>query len=377
MAERGEVTRILRAIGQGETDRVAELLDVVYAELRGMAERRMAGERPGQTLQPTALVHEAYLQLAGDLAFDNRAHFFGAAGEAMRRILIDRARARATAKRGDARRDMGDLAGALAEQQAVLAGRRRTLPDEHPDIATSLSETGLLLDMLDRGDEAIPLLREAIERLVAALGAEHEDTIQAKGNLAAAFQRTGRLDEAETLTREVLALRRRLGGDEDDRTLVTLNNLGALLRARGKHDEAAGILTDVVAAQHRVSGPRHPVTLGGTHNLASALKDAGRLEEAAARARTALEGARETLPPGHHYTGIFQGNYGDCLRRLGRLDEAEPELLASHGALESALGADHTKTRQVAGYLAALHEARGDAPQAEAWRARSEPDSGR
>jgi RNA polymerase sigma factor (TIGR02999 family) len=99
---RGQVTRILQAIGTGQADGVAELLRVVYAELRQIAARQMAAERPGQTLQATALVHEAYLRLLGEpgVSWENRAHFFAAAGEAMRRILVDRARAKATEKRG-------------------------------------------------------------------------------------------------------------------------------------------------------------------------------------------------------------------------------------------------------------------------------------
>lgn len=97
-----DVTRILDAIGQGNHQAAEHLLPIVYEELRRMASARMANERPGQTLQPTALVHEAWLRLAGhgDERFANRAHFFAAAAEAMRRILIDRARRRQVLARG-------------------------------------------------------------------------------------------------------------------------------------------------------------------------------------------------------------------------------------------------------------------------------------
>jgi RNA polymerase sigma factor (TIGR02999 family) len=95
-----EVTRILNRVHQGDPrNRGAadELLPLVYEELRKLAAHRMANDVSGQTLQPTALVHEAWLRLAGNESpqFQNRAHFFGAAAEAMRRILIDRARKRA------------------------------------------------------------------------------------------------------------------------------------------------------------------------------------------------------------------------------------------------------------------------------------------
>ena len=96
------LTYILTAIEQGDPKATGELLPVVYNELRRLAANKMAGERPGHTLQPTALVHEAWLKLVDSPAqsWQNRAHFFGAAAEAMRRILIDRARRKNRQRRG-------------------------------------------------------------------------------------------------------------------------------------------------------------------------------------------------------------------------------------------------------------------------------------
>src|SRR3954452_16588467 len=102
-----EITRILSAIEQGEPRNAEDLLPLVYDELRKLAAARLAHEAPGQSLQATALVHEAYLRLVGpdpDRPFDGRGHFFAAAAEAMRRILIDRARDRGRLKRGGGRR---------------------------------------------------------------------------------------------------------------------------------------------------------------------------------------------------------------------------------------------------------------------------------
>ena len=98
-----EVTRILNAVELGDFAAADQLLPLVYDELRKLAAARMADEAADHTLQATALVHEAWLRLTGDepdTRFANRAHFFAAAAEAMRRILVDRARARATGKRG-------------------------------------------------------------------------------------------------------------------------------------------------------------------------------------------------------------------------------------------------------------------------------------
>jgi RNA polymerase sigma factor (TIGR02999 family) len=97
-----DLTRTPNRVKQGEMPPVEELLPLVYEELRKLAAHKMAQEAPSQTLQPTALVHEAWLRLGGDAqpAWQNRAHFFAAAAEAMRRILVERARRRSTLKRG-------------------------------------------------------------------------------------------------------------------------------------------------------------------------------------------------------------------------------------------------------------------------------------
>jgi RNA polymerase sigma factor (TIGR02999 family) len=101
----GDVSRILSAVEAGDPRAAAELLPLVYDELRKLAAARLAGEKPGQTLQPTALVHEAYIRLVGGdqpRDWNGRGHFFAAAAEAMRRILVDSARRKGTAKHGGA-----------------------------------------------------------------------------------------------------------------------------------------------------------------------------------------------------------------------------------------------------------------------------------
>ena len=109
----GEVTRILSAMEQGDPHAASQLLPLVYDELRKLAAHRLAHQTPGQTLQPTALVHEAYLRLVGDPEgqdWDSRGHFFAAAAEAMRRILVENARRKGRRKRGGSltRRDLVD-----------------------------------------------------------------------------------------------------------------------------------------------------------------------------------------------------------------------------------------------------------------------------
>src|SRR5205809_6786542 len=133
-----DVTRILSAIEEGDPHAAEQLLPLVYEELRRLAAQRLAGEKPGQTLQPTALVHEAYVRLAGGehpQDWNSRGHFFAAAAEAMRRILVERARHKGRIRHG------GDL-------------RRVDLLDAEAAAPTD--------------DEQILLLDEALTRLAAA-----------------------------------------------------------------------------------------------------------------------------------------------------------------------------------------------------------------
>jgi RNA polymerase sigma factor (TIGR02999 family) len=142
-----DVTHILSAIEQGDPHAAEQLLPLVYEELRKLAAQRLSQEKPGQTLQATALVHEAYLRLVGgekDKAWHNRGHFFAAAAEAMRRILVDAAKSKGSLKRG--------------------AGRRREPLDEasliEPPVDEDILAVNEALDLLaDRDPEASELVK--------------------------------------------------------------------------------------------------------------------------------------------------------------------------------------------------------------------------
>lgn len=126
-----DVTRVIEAIQQGDPKAAAELLPLVYEELRKLAASKMANEAAGNTLQPTALVHEAWLRLVGDQnpKFTGRAHFFAAAAEAMRRILIDRARRKRALRHGggQARVDIEQLDLASPDADAQLLALNEAL----------------------------------------------------------------------------------------------------------------------------------------------------------------------------------------------------------------------------------------------------------
>src|SRR3954469_1982896 len=152
-----EVTRILSAIEQGDPQAAEQLLPLVYDELRQLAAQRLAQERPGQTLQPTALVHEAYLRLVGDdrgQHWGSRGHFFAACAEAMRRILINHARDKGRQKRGGGwqRVDLDRLAavdGASEEEVLALDEALQRLEEQNKPCAALVKMrffTGLTME---------------------------------------------------------------------------------------------------------------------------------------------------------------------------------------------------------------------------------------
>lgn len=149
VAANSDVTLVLQRAERGEAGAAEELLRLVYAELRRLAAARMARERPGHTLQPTALVHEAWLRLGADQqpAWQNRRHFFGAAAEAMRRIMIDHARRRQAQRHG----------GGL---------ERVSLETPGLELATPVSDAHLLLidEALDRFAQQEPRKAELLKQ---------------------------------------------------------------------------------------------------------------------------------------------------------------------------------------------------------------------
>jgi RNA polymerase sigma factor (TIGR02999 family) len=182
-----DVTRLLKAMDQGDRQAAAELLPLVYEELRRLAAARMAAEASGNTLQPTALVHEAYLRLIGTPGgdqWDHRGHFFAAAAEAMRRILIDQARRKAAMRHGGDMQRLTlevDLAAAppIREDLDALDKALDRLAAEDPlkadlvklryFVGMPLAEAAAALDMSERTANrhwayARAWLRRAIER---------------------------------------------------------------------------------------------------------------------------------------------------------------------------------------------------------------------
>ena len=167
----GEITRLLETMREGKPEAAEELLSHVYRELRALAASKMAHEAPGQTLQPTALVHEAWLRLnqGEGLRSSNRAYFFAAAGEAMRRILVENARRKKRVKRG------GDL---------------RRVDLENVDVASPLPDDDLLAldEALTRFAEFEPRAAEVV-KLLFFVGLTQEQAAREPGISVATIER--------------------------------------------------------------------------------------------------------------------------------------------------------------------------------------------
>jgi RNA polymerase sigma factor (TIGR02999 family) len=186
----GEITRLLADAHRGGRQALEQLYAVIYGELRGMAEARLRKERSGHTLQPTALVNEAYLRLDPERSsWENRRHFFGAASRAMRRILIDHARRRLADKRG----------GGLA--RVTFADLEVASPEADYDLV-ALDES---LDALGRDE---PRLAEVVTMRVFA-GMSIEQTADALGLSPATIKRDW------VYARAWLAERMRVGAQDD------------------------------------------------------------------------------------------------------------------------------------------------------------------
>jgi RNA polymerase sigma factor (TIGR02999 family) len=194
-----EVTRILDAIAQGDPHAAAQLLPLVYDELRRLAAHKMAQEKSGQTLDATALVHEAYLRLvgAGDSEWENRSHFFAAAAEAMRRILVDAARRKRSQKYG----------GGLTRRAANPDDMPAADPSDPLELLAVHEALDRLVQKSPRKAELVKLryflgctIAEAAQILGVAPATAEEDWTYAKAWLR---RQLGRDDENLQTTRKV------------------------------------------------------------------------------------------------------------------------------------------------------------------------------
>lgn len=294
-----DLTRILSAIEHGDAAAAGELLPLVYEELRKLAAQRLAQEKPGQTLQPTALVHEAYLRLVGndgadqERRWDSRGHFFAAAAEAMRRILIDQARTKRSEKRGGARQRLNIDAIDLATTAT-------------PDQLLSLNETLAKLACIDPAAARLVELRY----------------------FSVTLGKKGRIDDSIAASREAIRLR------PNDANAHYI--LGVGLGKKGLPDEA------IVAYRTAIRLGRHEP--GVHNNFGNALGRTGHLDEAIAEFKEAIH-LKPDYALAHSSWAWHLANCADPKRRDPKqavaLAKRAVELAPSNGDCLVTLGVAH------------------------------------
>lgn len=318
-------------------------------------------------------------------------------------------------------RDLGNSKQAEPLYWDVLETRRQLQGDEHPDVATTLSDLGLALWSREDFAAADPLLRTALAMRRKLLGDEHVDVATSLYNLGMLLHDTQRYAEAERVLREALAIRRKLLGDEHLYTIRTTVRLGQLLRDAGEINEAETMLREAVEKSRAALGDGHRLvgftrcdlgacltalgryneaerellealgilTAGGwgddnpgavvpTVDRLTALYEAWGKPEEAIRWLEELESIRRwrletTLAENgaeDFDTGCLRGELGDCLTRMARYAEAEEQLLEAHRVLDATVGADHMRTIRAVRALVDLYEAWGKPEKATRWRAK-------
>lgn len=268
----------------------------------------------------------------------------------------------------EALRAQGDLSGAETLHVENLAQRREALGPDHEDTLETMNNLAAILYMSGRPEEAEPMFAETWERRRELLGPEHPLTLVTMSNLAVVRKRLGKLAEAEPLQRLALEADRRILGPDHPDTVTDMHNLANLLAAQEKFDEAEELYRETLALRRRVLPDGHPYTASTLEALGVALVRTDRADEAEELHREAL-GMRRALLPGGRVGHVRSGLLlGECLIALERWSEAEELLLVAWAETESDGDLPPDLRSSIAGRLAEIDEAQGDAEGAERWR---------
>ena len=261
------------------------------------------------------------------------------------------------------RLDIIDKAQPLLEQ-ALELGRRSKTP-EHPRLAQTLNDLGVLLRENGRPAESVAMLEEALAMRRRLLGEKHKDIAVTLSELGRSFESQGQDDRAEALGREALAMRRELLGEQHRETATSLGDLGLLLWQRGDYAGAEPLLRQSLDVSRRALGEHHLNVSTAMSNLALVVGDRGDTKTAEALFRQAIDVRRNALGPTHPGLAVPLNNLAFALREQGKYDEA---VKALEEAIGLAIAAQGDQSRPVAHYrtnLARIYLARGDAAIAE------------
>ena len=255
-----------------------------------------------------------------------------------------------------------DEAGPL--YQRSLAISEKALGPEHPDVAQSLNDLGLLYKAQGRYDEAESLYQRSLAIREQALGPEHPDVATSLNNLAALYHDQGRYDEAEPLYQRSLAIRETALGPEHPDVALSLNNLAALYHEQGRYDEAEPLYQRSLAISEKALGPEHPGVALALNNLANLYHNQGRYDEAEPLYQRSLAIREQALGSEHPLVALSLHNLANLYNDQGRYDEAEPLYQRSLAIWEKALGPEHPHVATILNNLANLYNHQGRYDQA-------------
>jgi tetratricopeptide (TPR) repeat protein len=267
---------------------------------------------------------------------------------------------------GEIYRELSHYEEAETMHRQALAIRRKLWGDEHPAVASSLSNLGLVLWSRGKLAEAEAVERKSLEIRRKLFGPEHPAVATSLNNLALVLKDQGKLPEAESAFRQTLALDRKMLGSDDPELGRALDNLGTVLRPEGKLAEAETMHREALAVRRKLFGGEHPEVADSLNNLAVVLSNEGKLAEAETIQREALSMMKKLLGSEHQRVATTLGNLAYLLFRQGKLSEAETMQRETLAMRRKLLGDEHLDVASSLHDLALTLRERGSLSEAEA-----------
>ena len=258
----------------------------------------------------------------------------------------------------------GKYSEAIPLAQDALRIRQQVLGEEHPDIATSLNDLGLLYDAMGRYEQAEPKLTQALEMRRRLLGNEHLDVALSLNNLAGLYYSMGKYEDAEPLYKQALEMRRRLLRDEHLDVALSLNNLAGLYYVMGRYEDAEPLYKQALEMYRQLLRDEHPYVASSLNNLAGLYKSMGRYEQAEPLYTEALE-MRKRLLGEHPSVATSLNNLAGLYRAMGRYEQAERLYHQALKMRKRLLGDDHPSVAISLNNLALFYDSMGRYSEAE------------
>ncbi|NEO70481.1 tetratricopeptide repeat protein [Moorena sp. SIO3H5] len=259
----------------------------------------------------------------------------------------------------------GKYSEAIPLAQDALRIRQQVLGEEHPDIATSLNDLGLLYDAMGRYEQAEPKLTQALEMRRRLLGNEHLDVALSLNNLAGLYYSMGKYEDAEPLYKQALEMRRRLLGNEHLDVALSLNNLAGLYYSMGKYEDAEPLYKQALEMYRQLLRYEHPYVATSLNSLGLLYQSMGRYSDAEPLYTQSLDMKRRLLGNEHRSVATSLNSLGLLYQSMGRYSDAEPLLTEALGMRRRLLGNEDPSVATSLNSLGLLYQLMGRYSDAE------------